>query len=437
MKRVAILTDFVNYDPAYSLCQVVRCQLKMLRRAGYEARLIVRQGFNDVQEVPLILGNGYQLWGGQLSELCEDIVPLDHGQPADNTVRVTPHSEMAIVSLVDQLGDALRDVDVVLTHDLIYQPAQWLCHVASRRYAAQHPETRWLHWVHSATALNTADRTGVYRDELRGAFPNSRLVVMHGEELSRKAGAFGYEVDGTVIIPNPLDLTEYFHPAVQQAVDKWGLMLADCILVYPCRLDRGKQPGIVIEVAAALQASGIDTRAVIVDFHSVGGDKADFRAELRKLAAQTGAHLFFTSDLDGAEPGYPWGYALPHKAALDLMTLADVLVHPSTSESDSSILAEAMWARAGLVLNFDLPPFRQHDGHALFYKFSSGIDVNTGQPGNTTTSYSDRDAYMRGVAAGIAYLLRNNPVLNRRVWVRQTKSLEAAWRPLWAAIEAS
>ena len=394
----------------------------MLDRAGYEVRLIVRRGFSD---------------DGELSELCADMGLLDPGEATANTVQVTQSAARNIAALAVQMEDALRGVDVVLTHDLIYQPAQWLAHVAARRIARSYPSISWLHWVHSATALNTADRTGKYRDELRGVFPNSRLVVMHGEELTRKAGAFGYEVDQAVIIPNALDITEYWHVAAQQAVDRWGLMLADCVIVYPCRLDRGKQPHIVIEVAAALQAAGVDTRAVIVDFHSTAGDKATYRDELKAQAKAAGAQVFFTSDLEGNEPGYPWAYAIPHKAALDLMSLADVLVHPSMSESDSSILAEAMWARAGLVLNFDLPPMRQHDGHALFYKFSSALDVNTGQPGSTTTNYGNRAAYMREVAGGITYILRNNPVLNRRVWVRQTKSLEAAWRPLWAAIEAS
>ena len=49
MKKVAILTDFINFDPAYSLCRVVRDQVKALVSKGYEPLLLVREGFDADQ----------------------------------------------------------------------------------------------------------------------------------------------------------------------------------------------------------------------------------------------------------------------------------------------------------------------------------------------------------------------------------------------------
>ena len=123
---------------------------------------------------------------------------------------------------------------------------------------------------------------------------------------------------------------------------------------------------------------------------------------------------------------------------MDLFDFADVMVHPSQSESDPLVLPEAAWARCGLVLNFDLPMFRLWQNRALLYKFSSNVDVATGMPGDTTTKYGDRQAYMRHVAGGIAYMMGNDPVLLNHARMRKERSLKAVWQKhLWPAIEAN
>lgn len=419
MRQVAILTDFHNYDAAYSLCQVVRCQLKALHGLGYRPRLIVQEDFSD---------------RGELSAWA-DVQRIQLHTSGDNRVHVTRDADMQITAVQQNLREALDGCNVVLAHDVIYQANMWMLNVAARRLAKVTPGLRWLHWVHSATNLDISAQTGRFQAELSERFPHSTLVVMHPEEFNRKGSLYGYENDQIAIIPNPLDITEYYHPAAQQLIEAADLMLSDCILVYPCRLDRGKQPHILIEIAAEMVKLGYNPRVVILDFHSISGDKADYRAEMKVQAQAAGVKCFFGSDLPGAEPGYPHTYMLPHQAALNLLDMADVLVHPSVSESDPLILAEAMWARAGLLLNFDLPVFRQHDGHALFGKFSSAIDVTTGQPGTTTTNYTNRTEYMRGMAGAILYQLEHNPVANRRLWVRKTKSIQAVGRLLWQAIE--
>jgi glycosyltransferase involved in cell wall biosynthesis len=410
MKKVAILTDFVNFDPAYSLCRVVQAQVKMLARSGYKPRLLVRTGFAERDAA---------YYDGA------EIAVIDPGKTGSNVVEIRAETEGEIENLTVQLMRELDGADVVLTHDLLYQANMWKYHVAARRFAAQNPEIRWLHWVHSATNWGVADQTGKYRSELRGAFLNSKLVAMHREEISRKGAMFGYEQDQIVVVPNAVDFCADFHPAAVEMVRKADLMSADVIALYPCRLDRGKQPHIIAEIFHQLSLMGYDARVVIADFHSVGGDKKTYRKEMKKAHE----NVFFTSDIKGCE------YCTPHKAIMDLFEVADILVHPSMSESDPLILPEAMWKRCGLVLNFDLPVCRQYDGVALMGKFSSAIDVNTGMPGETTTDYGNRRAYMTGIAAAIAYQMENNPVLALHAKMRKERSLGGAWPKLWAAIE--
>jgi glycosyltransferase involved in cell wall biosynthesis len=421
MKKVAILTDFLNFDAAYSLCRVVAAQVKMLVGHEYEPLLLVRAGFDRV--------HSERYPGAEVKE-------LDPGAVGDNRVEVTPESEGEVENLLGQMRDALEGYDVVLTHDLIYQPNMWKYHVASRRLAVERGGgLRWLHWVHSATAMNTVAQTGTYKEELEGRFPFSKLVVMHGEETTRKRNAFGYDLADVVTIPNPVDFLEHAHPAARQAVKALRLMAADVIAVYPCRLDRGKQPHLVIELFGHLLDSGYDARVVVCDFHSCGGDKVTYREEMKQQAYQRRVPLLFTSELEGEADGTPYSYAIPHAAVMDLMHLADVLVHPSRSESDPLIIPEAAWARCGLVLNFDNPAFRRFDENAVFGKFSSNIDIATGMPGETETRYDDRNGYFRHVAGLIAYQMEHNPVLALHAKMRKERSLEGVWPRLWAAVE--
>jgi glycosyltransferase involved in cell wall biosynthesis len=238
---------------------------------------------------------------------------------------------------------------------------------------------------------------------------------MHEEEINRKGGMFGYERDQVVVIPNPLDTMEDYHPLTRTILgDKaWA---ADIIIVYPARLDRGKQVEVVGEIAEHLNLLGWSTLVIVVDFHSTAGDKATYRKELKD---RFGAFMRFTSEVEGAS------YHVPHKVVMDLMDYADVFIHPSRSESDPLTVPEAAWKRNLLMLNFDLPVFRQWDGRALFGKFSSNIDALSGLPGSTDTTYKDRAGYMRSRAQAIAYMVQQTPVLKNHRVVRQTRSLEA------------
>jgi glycosyltransferase involved in cell wall biosynthesis len=401
--KAAILTDFVSHDPAYSLCTVVGNQVKMLAGKVDELTLFVRQGYDPMQAALDYPG-------------VNRIVVLDPGQTGSNTVEVTDRSEQEITQLETQFIAHFSGLDVVLTHDLIYQANMWKYHVALRRYIAKHDRPKFLHWVHSSTDLGTAKQTGKYQGELQGRMPHSRLVAMHPEEINRKGAMFGYERDQIVVVPNPLDIMEDYAPLTRDILGPTAWE-KDCIIVYPARLDRGKQVEVIGEIGAALNDSGWSTLVIVVDFHSTGGDKAAYR---KSLEDRFGWFMRFTSALRKES-----SYHVPHKTVMDLFDYADVFVHPSVSESDPLTVPEAMWKRNLMVLNFDLPVFRQYDGRALFGKFSSAIDVNTGLPGSTTTEYKNREAYMRSLAQAIAYMLGQDTVLKNHRSVRQTRSLEA------------
>lgn len=406
---IAILTDFYKFEPAYSLCRVAALQARMLAQAGYETVVIGKPGFEGFEGA--------------------EVRNVDPGKTS-NEIRIDDNTAAEIGTLTNQLKDVLQDDTIVLTHDVIYQRALWKYRVACRRIAKEKPGIKWLHWVHSGTARYDPSELREYRYECEGPSPNATLVAFHDEERMRKGLLFSYEQHNIVTVPNPIDITDSYHPVAMEAIDRGNLWDADVIAVYPCRLDRGKQPHIIVEVFAELAAMGYDVRVVFVDFHSTGGDKVDYRNEIKRLARNV--PILFTSDLEFPEAEYH----IPHKAVMDLIEFSDVFIQPSVSEGDPLVWSEAAWKCKGLVGNFDLPVHRLWQGDALLYKFSSSIDVTTGLPGDTTTGYGDRQAYMRHVAGGIAYQMRFNPVLKLHAETRKRRAWPNVWRKwLWPLIE--
>ncbi len=420
MRKVAVLTDFVSHDDAYSLCGVVRNQVKMLASHGYRPRLIVRQGWKA--------GQSHVAYPGA------DVVIADPGETGQNKVAITQNSSAEIDDLVVDLQAALDGMDVVLTHDIIYQPNAWKYNVAIHRIARENPDLFWLHWVHSATPFNVAQQTGEFSKEVRSPILNSRIVAMHTEEMNRKATAFGYEKNEAILIPNPYDVSRYYTGEARTILDNANAWLADFVAVYPVRLDRGKQVEVLLEIMSGLTQAGYHGVVIIVDFHSTQGDKRKYRDEMKAYAGDLGVDVYFTSDLGGEKPGYK----VEHQTVMNLFDFADFFVHSSVSESDPLTIPEAMWHRNQLCLNFDLPSFRLWEQFAIMGKFSSNIDVQTGGVGSTLTEYDDRIDYMQSVGAAILHMLVTNPTAEGHRHIRLTRSLEAVWKNhLYHAIEGS
>jgi glycosyltransferase involved in cell wall biosynthesis len=390
----------------------------MLNRGKYDFKLLVRDNFND--------GDASHYPGAEIVKICS-------GRYGNNRVETTPQSSQEIDVIETELRQALSNIRVVLTHDLIYQPNMWKHHIAARRIAQDRDDLLWVHWVHSATNMNVRgkvkSKSSELGQELDGQFPNSYLVAMHPEEIERKRQIHGYERGDVVLIPNAIDFLDSMHPVAQEVVKKNHLMSTDIIAVYPCRLDRGKQPHVICEVFDELAKMGQRAKVIICDFHSISGDKNRYRTEMK---SDYGHVVFFTSDIERCQ------YSIPHKAVMDLMEIGDVMIHPSRSESDPLILQEAMWKKMGLVLNYDLTVFRQYNVYAQMAKFSSNVDALTGMPGETNTNYGSRRDYMKWVGLCIKRQMEQNPVLKAHQYARRYRSIEGVWKQhLQPVIEAA
>lgn len=416
-KKIALFTTFSSAEPAYSLNRVVQDQIKMFLHNGYEdIRVVVADGFEPVElysQVKLIH------------------VP---NVPVYNEIKKDESFNEDVDLIYDVLKKELQDVDVILTHDIIYQPACLKHNFAARKFALENPQIKWLHWIHSATSPYTLQNLmGIfedgYLDILRKEFPNSLYVYFNHYSVPRIAHNFGISEDRVRIVHHPLDVCGFFgvHPRVAEFVDRKKLLEADAVCIYPCRLDRGKQVEMAVKTMAMLKEFSMKVRMIVVDFHSTGGDKVVYRDELKALAIDWGMNaqeLSFTSDFCPE-----WAAQVDQQIVRDFMMFQNVMIMPSVSESYSLVTQEAASLGCVTVLNEDFPPFRDIFGpNAIFRKYSSAIDVMNGMDGWTGTQYGPSTAspeerkhhekvYHKETAGRIANRLRtvDSFVLQRKI----------------------
>ncbi len=425
MKRVALLTDFYEADTTYSLNIIIEEQLNMLLDHGYAPVAVVEDIFEPVR-----------VW--KRVELRH----IPHGIPRGNDVDFYDGWQDSVARFREALDTCLEGVEVVISHDLIYQASQLWHNLAARQYAKDHPDVTWLNWVHSATPSQVWTGSDERLAPAQVHFPRSKTVYPNAWSVPRVARNFRCEVDDVAVVPHPTDVCGFlgFREDTRELVRKKDLLSADAILVYPCRLDRGKQVEYVFRTAAALKRQGRSVRVIVVDFHSTGDDKPVYRDWLKGLAIDLGlneAECTFTSEFKK-----DWRVRVPREVVRDLMLMCNVFVMPSRSETYSLVTQEAGLCGAFLVLNRDFPPFRDiFTNQAAFFQFSSNVDALTGQDGNTETEYGDTDAYFHDVALRIGYELDNNPVLAQRTRIRKERNPTAIFRryiePLFAAFDGS
>lgn len=415
-KKIFILTNFSTYLKSYSPIIVVGEQIKMLRRAGYMPVLIVSDGWEPPEDSTFYGVNTVFL------------SPVAYQDPP--VINEMFHEDVALI--YEQLKDAIPDGSVVLTHDLIFLPDYTKHNLAARKLAHEQPKTHWIHWVHSATGPNTLIEEremygDSYKEMLIEKFPNSLIAYPNSQDIPRVSRNFSYEEYEVIEIPHSTDPTEGMHPLVQRLYDEKGLGKSEVLMIAPMRLDRGKNPQMIVRVVAACKSAGVSAHVVFCDFQSTGGDKVTLRDECKKLARSLDAEdcVTWMSEFDDIA-----SLEVSHDIILDLMTLSNVFICPSRSETYSLTTQEAMLKGNLCILNYDFPAFRQIYTNKALYRQFDGAEVGfDGFDGKIETDHSDIQVYFKErIALPLKAWLEGDMVLKAKTWVRTKRNPDYIFR---------
>lgn len=414
-KRVAIFTNFSSFSEGYSLNRVVMNQIRMLLDHGYEPTVIVGDNFHPVQDYadPRV------------------IIKRIPDVPVSNEVKMDSTFDQDVGALEKALAVALEGINVVLTHDIIYQPACVKHLVAAKRLAQRRSDLLWLHWIHSATSPYTLGTlrplfVDEYAKIISEKFPNSFYIFFNHYSIPRIAKNFNIDDGDVKVVHHPTDIKKFFkiEDSSWELIVKKDILSADVICTYCIRLDRGKQVEAVVKTMGALKHNGNKVRLIIGDFHSTGGDKVNYRDEIKNIAIEWG---LVGDDITWlSEQKADWNVEVPYEVISDFERLSNVFVMPCKSESYSLITQECGLSGVAMVVNRDFPPFRDIFGWAPHqFGFSSNINSTTGLDGETTTTPDNEKDYYLNVAKVIQYELKNDRTLALKTMLRKDRNMHA------------
>jgi len=415
-KKIFILTNFSTYLRSYSPIIVVGEQLKMFKRNGWDPTIIVADGWDPPED---------SIFHGINTVFLSPVAYQD--PPIINDIF---HEDVALI--FEQLKDAIPDNSVVITHDLIFLPDYTKHNIAARKLANERPKIRWIHWVHSATGPNTLiQEREMYGDEYKKLisekFPNSIVAYPNANDIPRVARNFNFEEFEVVEVPHSTDPTEGLHPIVQNLYDQKKLGDAEVLIVAPMRLDRGKNPQMIVRTVAACKAIGMTAHVIFCDFQSTGGDKVTLREECKALATalDAGDCVTWLSEFDDLA-----SLEVSHEIILDLFVLSNVFMLPSRSETYSLVTQEAMLKGNLCILNHDFPAFKQIYGKKALYRQFDGAEVAfDGFDGKTQTDHSDiKDYFEQNIAKPLKGWIQNDKVLAGKTWVRTKRNPDYIFR---------
>lgn len=256
-------------------------------------------------------------------------------------VPVIARSEQANVILkardpIKELRAAVRDLDVVIVHNVLTMPFDLPLTEALWQLAEEMPHIRWIAWVHDIAACNPDYDRAWHQppwQRLTQASPHFIYVAVSEHRARQFERLTGVKAR---VIPNPVDVMGALgleDPAWSYAQDH-ALLEREIVLIQPARLVRRKNIELGLDVIAQLRQRGRDAVTLITaadDPHNASG--ADYGRELRERRSQLGLEksVLFVRD----------NRFLDRERLAALYALSDALFFPSRSEGFGIPILEA------------------------------------------------------------------------------------------------
>lgn len=192
MKRIAIITTFVDIFEAFSLCGVVESQLRSLIDAGYDTTFVACDGF--------------QMKGVYCSPDLKHFRIPNHQIEKDSFALKSPNEfKISVEKIKTRLRQAISQIDIAITHDIIYLPQHLAYNQACRELSLEFPEVRWLHWIHSAPEPHKDYPDNDPRSARFKKFPNGILIYPNSYDLPRVSKQFSVDDGDINVVPHLMD----------------------------------------------------------------------------------------------------------------------------------------------------------------------------------------------------------------------------------------
>ena len=359
--NIAILTNFQDFNPGYSLTGIVHDQVTMLTRYGHTVHLFTCEQYNPQYDIPLPEG-----------VTVHHAVPFGHLKDYNTlTALEEPGKVLAKKTeefLVTHL--TLNKIDIVFTHDWIFTGWNLPYSIGIRLASKQVPDVRWLHWIHSVPSVLYDWWT------IRSYGPKHKIIFPNEVDRLRVAEQFRGEVEDVRVIPHIKDLRTWYdfdEETCRFINDYPAVMQADFVQIYPASTDRltAKRVDIVAQIFGQLKGRGFKVCLVVANQWATGRQRKEDVENFYKFANKCGlkrdVDFIFTSEWDEK-----YATGIPRVMLRELTLCSNLFIFPTREESFGLVGPEAAHAGAFLVLNKNLEMMKDvFGGNGMYADFGS------------------------------------------------------------------
>jgi len=410
--KIALLTNFMEFQPGYSLTGIVKDQAIMLSRFGHDVHLFVNSGYNGEEF--------------DKSVTLHKSIPFAHLTDYKSINDISPEHHEIIEQTRKNLVEELADFDFAFTHDFVFTGWFMIYGQACQKATKDLPNLRWLHWVHSVPSA-MSDWWFI-----KNYGPNHKLVFPNSTDRIRVAEQYRGFADDVRIIPHIKDLRTFFdfHEDTCRFIDKYpAVMQADVVQILPASVDRlsSKRVKEVMNIIAEMKIQGASVCLIIANQWATGKQQKEdtnvYRTHAMKQGLIDQKEVAFTSDFDS--PKFDVG--IPKRMLRELFQCSNLFIFPTREESFGLVVPEASLAGGVFtVLNKSLQMQVEISGNNSLY-FEFGSHTNTFSP-------DDPAKYWHDLALIIKARIQENESVMTKTFMRQKYNMDFLYRQYYEPI---
>ena len=419
MSKIAILTNFMEFNPGYSLTGIVQDQARMLLSHGHTVHIFVNEKYNK-DKYPALPDEDFTRYALPHENYdVRPLVPFAHLKDYQSINDLSDDHKQTIQDTTEVLIRTMPEYDYVFTHDFIFT-GWFLPYGQGCRKAGEHEtlkDLRWFHWIHS---IPSAARDW-WRIKEWG--PRHKLVFPNKTDSLRVAEQYWGDLSDVRVIPHIKDLRSWwdFDPMTCEFLrDHPHVMQADLLKVYPASTDRlsAKRVEDVIMLLAEMKRRGLKTCLIIANQWATGRQRMEDVDHYYKIANRNGLkphqeYIMTSTWKQEVATG------IPKRMLRELFLMANLFIFPTREESFGLVGPEAALEGMMCVFNKSLHMMPEVNGMTGLY-FDFGSYTNQFVPEN-------RGKYLRDVASVILGRMQRNESLMCKTFHRCAYNWDALY----------